>query len=576
MQQYATNQTPTMSRVIKDLLDQHVLQPVVRKTPSFISKLFLRKKSDGSIRPIFDLRKLNNFVKIKHFQLISHTSIPEFIQPGDWMVKLDLSQAYFHVPIAESHRTFLRISYGGNLYQMTCLPFGLASAPHLFSSITCWVAEILRAKGCRIVVYLDDFLLVNQDRSKLSLQAAEAVRLLRHLGWRVNFKKSILSPTQDLEYLGIRWRTAINTMSLPKQKIEDLKVTLHQTLQRNTISLRLLQRLLGQLNFANYVIPRGRLHCRKMQIFLRRFNKTRSRHKEAIPRLVRQELVWWRGATHQTSPIHNPPATHFLATDASDIGWGAQLDGTLASGVWTAQQKSWHSNKKELFAVMAAIKQNLNLVKGSHVQIQSDNRTLIAYIRKEGGTKSLMLLTLTSQLLRLVDQYKITLSAHYLPGRYNIVADRLSRGKQPAEWHLLPQVTTKVFQKWGIPEIDLFASRESAVVKRYVSIDWRDRSASYIDAFSRPWRYRLAWVFPPPNLLPRVLSHLNNAKGTYLIVAPEWPKVFWLPDLKARALDYPYEIPNLKKTLVDITTSHPPPQVQTLTLKVWKIGGGVV
>ncbi|XP_064076285.1 uncharacterized protein LOC135194599 [Vanessa tameamea] len=284
-------------------------------------------------------------------------------------------------------------------------------------------------------------------------------------------------------------------------------------------------------------------------------------------------MVWWRGATHHSLPIHKKPATHFLATDASDVGWGAQLDGKVMSGCWSLYQRRWHSNKKELFAVFAAIKMNSKILVKSHVLIQSDNRTLIAYIRKEGGTKSLALLELTFKLLQLADKFKITLSA-YLPGRYNIIADRLSRGKHPVEWHLIPDATAEVFQKWGYPEIDLFASKNTAVVRNYVSIDCKDPSACYTDAFSRPWNYWVAWVFPPPSLLLRVLAHLNNAKGTYLVVAPDWPQVFWLQDLKSRALEPPHELQNLSEVLIDVTTSQPPPQVQTLALKVWKIGGG--
>ncbi|KAL0891810.1 hypothetical protein ABMA27_015076 [Loxostege sticticalis] len=574
MEKYATQPSPAMTQTIQDLLNQDIIRPVTERTPSFISKLFLRKKSNGTMRPIFDLRELNKFVKTKHFRLISHSVVPEFLQPGDWMIKLDISQAYFHVPMARSHRVFLRISFQGELYEMTCLPFGLSSAPHIFASVTCWVAETLRAKGCRVLVYLDDFLLVHQDHSKLCLQAAEAVRHLENLGWIVNYQKSILTPTQDLEYLGIRWVTSTNTMALPGDKVSSLNMCLDQYSQMKEIKLRQLQSLLGQLNFANFVIPRGRLHCRHLQLFLHQFDKKRPRQTQPIPELVHREITWWRKNTEQSIPIHIQPASHFMASDASDQGWGAQIDGDLIAGTWSKQQKRWHSNKKELFAVIAALKKKANELRNTHVLIQSDNRTLISYIRKEGGTRSIALLDLTFQLLDLTDRFKITLSAFYLPGRYNIIADRLSRGKQPAEWHLLPQATAEVFQKWGHPEIDLFASQETAVVPNYVSIDCRDRSANYTDAFSRPWKYQLAWVFPPPNMIPRVLMHLNQAKGTYLIVAPEWPQAFWLQDLKSRCLDHPHEIQNLSECLIDMTTSLPPPQVQSLSLKVWKTGGG--
>ncbi|XP_046976031.1 uncharacterized protein LOC124542139 [Vanessa cardui] len=514
MDRYATKSSLAMTQVILELADQNILQEVGEKYPSFISKLFLRKKRDGSMRPIFDLRELNKYVKTKHFHLISHTDVPDFLQPGDWMIKIDISQAYFHVPIAKSHRRFLRISYQNRIYEMTCLPFGLASAPHLFSSITCWVAETLRAKDCRVLVYLDDFLLVHQDRTKLGFQAAEAVRHLEQLGWKVNFQKSVLTPTQDLEYLGIRWLTDKNKMVLPNQKVSSINSALEHITKKQHMSLRQLQTILGQLNFASFVIPRGRLQCRNSQIFLRRFDKRLPRQVHRVPQNVYREMMWWRGATHHSLPIHKKPATHFLATDASDVGWGAQLDGKIMSGSWSLYQKRWHSNKKELFAVFAAIKMNLKALEKSHVLIQSDNRTLIAYIRKEGGTKSVALLELTFKLLQLADKFEITLSAYYLPGRYNIIADRLSRGKNPAEWHLIHIATEKIFQKWGHPEIDLFASKNTAVVRNYVSIDCKDRSACYTDAFSRPWNYRIAWVFPPPSLLPRVLTHLNNAKGT--------------------------------------------------------------
>lgn len=131
------------------------------------------------------------------------------------------------------------------------------------------------------------------------------------------------------------------------------------------------------------------------------------------------------------------------------------------------------------------------------------------------------LLDLTFKVLQLTNSLKITLSAAYLPGRYNGIADRLSRKKDPPEWHLLPQAIKKIFNHWGIPEIDLFASAESAIVKRYVSRDCKDHRAEFIGAFSRPWNFKLGYVFPPPSLIPRVLNHLNKCRGQYLLVAPK-------------------------------------------------------
>lgn len=265
-----------------------------------------------------------------------------------------------------------------------------------------------------------------------------------------------------------------------------------------------------------------------------------------------------------------------MTTDAADAGWGAHLNEKYITGKWSMHQRSWHSNVKELFAVYSAISRHQMLLQNAHILVQSDNRTLVAYIRNEGGTRSLALLELTTRLLELTKRLNVTLSAAYLPGRYNGIADRLSRNRPVPEWHLLPPASEAVFRLWGVPNIDLFASKETAIVDHYVTWDSRDGSAIFYDAFSRVWNFELAWVFPPPNLIPRVLRQLNAATGIYIVIAPHWTQCFWLPDLKARALAEPVPIENLHKNLIDLTTGRSPPQVEKLELLAWKVGGGKI
>ena len=79
---------------------------------------------------MFNLKRLNDFLRLKKFRLVSHFKVPNFLQAGDYLAKIDLSQASFHVPVKESHRRFLSLSFRGLVYEMVCLPFGLlASAP---------------------------------------------------------------------------------------------------------------------------------------------------------------------------------------------------------------------------------------------------------------------------------------------------------------------------------------------------------------------------------------------------------------------------------------------------------------
>ena len=254
---------------------------------------------------------------------------------------------------------------------------------------------------------LDDFCLVSQDKTKLDSQSREAVELLEFLGWKVNHEKCILNPCQELEFLGILWNTR-DLMSLPRKKAQRITDLTSEMVLKGRCTLTQIQCLLGHLNFTNFVIHRGRLHCRHLQRFSAQFLQRRPRQKLAITLQAERELRWWQTAMTRFSHLHKERITNFLTTDGADPGWGAQLDGSHISGSWTANQRRWHSNKKEMFAVYATIKKAARHLQDAHILLQTDNRTPVAYIQKEGGTKSMELVDLTYRILQIVEKLEIT------------------------------------------------------------------------------------------------------------------------------------------------------------------------
>ena len=62
-------------------------------------------------------------------------SIVKFLKKGQWLASLDLQDAYMHVPVLPAHRAYLRFAFQNVHYQFKVLPFGLMTAPRVFTKV---------------------------------------------------------------------------------------------------------------------------------------------------------------------------------------------------------------------------------------------------------------------------------------------------------------------------------------------------------------------------------------------------------------------------------------------------------
>ena len=118
--------------------------------------------------------------------------LSELLQAGDWMVKMDLKDAYLQIPIHQTHQPLLTFQWEDRFYKFTCLPFGLSTAPRVFTKVLKPVVGFLRQVGCRLIIYQDDLLILHQGRHQV---AQLTCQLFKSLGLMVNHKKSFLTPT---------------------------------------------------------------------------------------------------------------------------------------------------------------------------------------------------------------------------------------------------------------------------------------------------------------------------------------------------------------------------------------------
>ena len=123
------------------------------------------------------------------------------------MAVLDLTDAYYSVPGNPQHRKYLRFEFKDALYEFTCFPNGVASAPMVFTKVMKPVIAILRSKGCLFVMYIDDILLQAATPLGLSQAINDTISLLRSLGFTIHNTKSVTTPTRVVNFLGFYLRT---------------------------------------------------------------------------------------------------------------------------------------------------------------------------------------------------------------------------------------------------------------------------------------------------------------------------------------------------------------------------------
>ena len=182
-----------------------------------------------------------------------------------------------------------------------------------------------------------------------------------------------------------------------------------------------------------------------------------------LPRCLHPHLQWWLIEDNVLTgqPLHPVKDALQIFTDASKEGWGAHLNEHTARGTWFLPESKLHINYLELKAVFLALKEFQGLCISKMVLVATDNTTVVSYINKEGGMRSGPLCALIWRILTWCSRKQVTLKARDIPGRLNVVADKLSRLGQTiqTEWSLLPEIFQTICSKWHRPQIDLCATR---------------------------------------------------------------------------------------------------------------------
>ena len=536
---------------VTTMLEKNAIEHVPDPGPGFYSRMFVVPKPGvNRWRPIIDLSVLNRWVDVPSCKFETNRSVMQALRQGDWMVSVDLRDAYFQIPVHPESRKYLRFVWKGETYQFKVLCFGLSPAPQVFTRVFGAPAAFLHSRGIRLIRYLDDWLILADSRDRLLRDLRQVLLFCQDLGISVNLAKSDLSPSQCPQYLGMLLDSRAMRAFPSEDRVLRFTRRAKAFLEDPSPPAWRWEMLLGTMASLTHLVCGARLRMRPLQGCLRsQWSRPTPSTFRVVPDLDSLEAVrWWllSGRLTQGVSLSVPVPSLHLWTDASLVGWGAHSRDWQCSGLWGPAESRLHINVLELRAVLLALMAlSPSPPRGSVVALQGDNSTALAYIRNQGGTRSSSCLLEARKILLWAEERDILLLPRFVPGELNVRADALSRESQvlQSEWVLHPDICRALWRLWGAPLVDLFASSKNNRLPNFCS-PLPEAEAWGTDAFLQDWAGLDLYAYPPTKVLGRVLQKFRQSPRCRLtLIAPGWTKQAWFPDVLDLLVDHPRRLP---------------------------------
>ena len=198
-----------------------------------------KRAKPGKWRLIVDLlcpegRSVNDGIE-RELCSLSYISIDQVVDcilnlgTGSLMAKVDIAQAYRNVPVHPEDRPLLGMKWGDVTLVDKVLPFGLRSAPLIFTALADALQWIIQRHKVEMVFhYLDDYITIgppDSDGCQRSLSAI--VTTCKGLGVPLEEDKCE-GPATALTFLGMELDSVAKTIRLPDSKLSRLKELLDE------------------------------------------------------------------------------------------------------------------------------------------------------------------------------------------------------------------------------------------------------------------------------------------------------------------------------------------------------------
>jgi hypothetical protein len=494
----------------------------------------------------------------RHFKMEGLHSVRQLLLPMDFMTVIDLRAAYPTMGINPRYRNWFIYRFRGKYYRYRGACFGASSLPRAFTKLLRPVVAFFRSFGIRLVIFLDDILIMNSSFAACAQDTQDVIVVLTWLGFVISTKEQVkLVPDQEQIWCGTFISSLTMMFSLPKDKLVKMQRKMKKTIQLcssgKRLTLKAWASVLGLMRSTLVCVLPALLFSQGVRRFV---NGAITRNKKCwdqvmpLPPLEVLENLQRFAApafcAYNGRPIRPLPADLVFSSDASGYGGGMVTKDRQPIDLesrfhWLPSELDQHINWKELVTHLKSLQgfdlELPGLVLNATLENNCDNTVAMSYVNRQGGRVPELSYAAEALWYWLLDR-GATIRDVFLPGVQNVDADTASRWFiDHSEYQLLPRLFSQLSSLYGPFSVDAFASRVNCQMRPFWS-RWIDPDSAKRDALRQPWSGLNLFLHPPYPLIARVLSKLQDEKITAAtLVAPLWPSQPWWPVLLSMTMD---------------------------------------
>ena len=506
-------------------------------SPEIINPLSVSKQKSGKKRLILDLRHVNRHIYKNKFKCEDVSIAKEVLKPGDFMFSFDLKSGYHHIDIFPEHKKFLAFAWkftdsSVRYFMFSVLPFGLSSAPYIFTKLLKPLIKKWRGEGKSIILFLDDGLGSAQPFARAKICSLQIHADLLKFGLLPNEGKCFWEPCQSIIWLGTVINTVDSSVAATDKRIESLLGDINDLLRDSHLSVHVkrIAKVAGKIiSLTNCVGNVTRLMSRNLYSLI---NSTSTWFDHVfLSDAVVMELKFWQENVCKCNgipiwPVKAKP-TRIVYSDASSVGCGSVIavEGKVFQQNWSEAESRESSTFRELKAVSMSLDSLVEELKFQTVSWFTDNQNVVSIVNK--GSKIPELQSISLKIFQKCMLNGITIDVHWIPRDHNCVADEISKMIDYDDYTINDDIFAFLDNAWGPHTIDRFACHYNKKLVLFNSKFFQP-GTSGINAFSQDWAFVNNWLCPPTYLTIKVVNQLKNCKAAGTLIVPLWRSAhFW-------------------------------------------------